>query len=323
MARTHLVRADVNETSVATLRTKRIPLHAMSRVMDRTLVVPVALLALLASSAFSCSSSSSSSSSSTGPVVSVASTQYTLAPGDEKYFCYTTTLAADTVVTGFTPNYGPAAHHILLAQTIAPEPDGFSECTVLFKTTWVPLFVGGKGSTPAKLPDGAGIKLLAGAQVLLQLHLQNAGSANVTGATSVDMQTTDASKPYTPAGIFGIDNRQIDIPAGASNFEAKMDCKATKPMNVFAIFGHMHKTGQHLTLNRGSETIYDADWKFDLQPTTQKTMTVAPDDTLSLHCFYGNNTASDIKYGESSNQEMCAFVLYYTPFDGLNGCVQK
>ena len=289
--------------------------------MNRTIVV-VPFVALLASSALSCSTSSSSSSSA-GPTLSIASTPYTLAPGDEKYFCYTKTLDVDTVITGFTPNYGPAAHHILLAETLSPEQDGFSECNVLFKTTWVPLFVGGKGSTPAKLPDGAGIKLLAGAQVLLQLHLQNAGSTNITGSTGVDMQTTDANKPYIPAGIFGIDDRQIDIPAGASNFEAKMDCKATKTMNVFAIFGHMHKTGQHITVNRGAETIYDADWKFDVQPTTQKTFTVSPDDTLSLHCFYGNSTSSPIQYGESSNQEMCAFVLYYTPFDGLDGCVQK
>ena len=289
--------------------------------MRSPLVVPVVILASLA---FSCSSSSSSSSSSSaGPVVSITSTQYTVAPGDEKYFCYTMTLEKDTVVTGFTPNYGAAAHHILLAQTLEPEKDGFSECNVLFKTTWVPLFVGGKGSTPAKLPDGAGIKLLAGAQVLLQLHLQNAGSAPMSGATGVDMSTTDPSKPYTPAGIFGIDNRQIAIPAGSSMYEAKMDCVAKKPMNVFAVFGHMHKTGQHISLNRGAESIYDSDWKFDVQPTTQKTLSIAPSDTLSLHCFYANNTSSPIAYGESSNTEMCAFVHYYTPFDGLDGCAQK
>lgn len=287
----------------------------------RSLLVVSSFAPALALAAVSCSSSSSSSSA--GPVITVASTAYTLAPGDEKYFCYTVTLDKDTVVTGFTPNYGAAAHHILLAQTLEPEKDGFSECNVLFKTTWVPLFVGGKGSTPAHLPDGAGIKLLAGSQVLLQLHLQNAGSAPVTGTTGVDMQTTDASKSYKPAGIFGIDNRQIDIPPGASNYETKMDCKVTKSMDVFAVFGHMHKTGQHISVNRGSETIYDSDWKFDIQPTTQKSMTVSPNDTLSLHCFYANSTAAAIKYGESSNTEMCAFVLYYTPFDGLDGCVQK
>ncbi len=287
-------------------------------------VVLSASVALLALPTVSCSSSSSSpGTTGPGPVITLASTPYTLAPGDEKYFCYTKTLDVDTVLTGFTPNYGEAAHHILLAQTLEPEKDGFSECNVLFKTTWVPLFVGGKGSTPAKLPDGAGIKLLAGTQVLLQLHLQNAGAAAITSTTGVDMQTTDPTKPYTQAGIFGIDNRAIDIPPGSSMYETKMNCHASKAMNVFAIFGHMHKTGQHITVNRGAETIYDADWKFDLQPTTQKTLVIAPNDTLSLHCFYANNTTAAIKYGESSNTEMCSFVLYYTPFDGLDGCVQN
>ena len=298
----------------------RVATTGYARRMRSLLVVPVVVLASLA---MSCSASSSSSSSNAGPVFSVTSTQYTLAPGDEKYFCYAMTLDKDTVVTSFTPTWGAGTHHILLVQALEAEPEGMSECKVLTKNTWVPLYGGGKGSNAAKIPEGAGVKLLAGSQIVLQLHLQNPGSSPITAATHVDMQTSDPSKPYTPAGLFGIDNRLIDIPPGASHFEAKMDCKVTKAMDVFAVLGHMHKTGEHITVMRGTETLYDADWTFDSQPTTPKTIKVAPNDTLSLHCFYANHGSSELKYGESSNDEMCAFVLYYTPFDGLDGCVQK
>jgi hypothetical protein len=28
-----------------------------------------------------------------------------------------------------------------------------------------------------------------------------------------------------------------------------------------------------------------------------------------------------VKYGESSDDEMCATILYHTPYAGLNGCI--
>src|SRR6202044_3861935 len=86
----------------------------------------------------SCSSSSGGSAANdAGPTnqIALASQTYTLQPGDEKFYCYTMTLPDDVVVTGFTPNYGEATHHMVFAQTLAEEPNGFSVCDVFFKTT--------------------------------------------------------------------------------------------------------------------------------------------------------------------------------------------
>src|SRR5678815_1645534 len=60
--------------------------------------------------------------------IDVVSDPYTLQPGDEKYFCYTVNLPADKdiAITKMTPTYGAGTHHILVSQTLAPEPDGFS-----------------------------------------------------------------------------------------------------------------------------------------------------------------------------------------------------
>jgi hypothetical protein len=97
-----------------------------------------------------------------GQHVDLVSTPYTLQPGEEKYFCYTMRLPADrdVVLTKLTPTYGEATHHILIAQTIAPEPEGFSECNVLIRTTWIPLYGGGLDSGPLVLPDNTGFKPL-------------------------------------------------------------------------------------------------------------------------------------------------------------------
>src|SRR5215207_623243 len=89
--------------------------------------------------------SACSSSEDTGEHIDLVSTPYTLQPGEEKYFCYTMRLPADrdVAITKMTPTYGEATHHILVAQTIVPEPEGFSECNVLIRTTWIPLYGGG------------------------------------------------------------------------------------------------------------------------------------------------------------------------------------
>jgi hypothetical protein len=288
--------------------------------------------AVLAATLLSCSSSSGGGSPQAQPdsgasptSITLASQPYTLQPGDEKFFCYTMTLPDDAVVTGFTPTYGNATHHILFAQTLALEPDGFSECNVLFKTTWAPLYVGGKNTNPLQLPEGTGMKLTAGTQILLQLHLLNASSAPITDSTSVTMQlAADPSQPYTPAGIYGLDDRTINIPPNATAYQTSMNCQSGKTMSVFALFGHMHKIGTHINVTRnGGEVLFDSDWDFDVQPTTAKSLTINPSDQLTLTCTYANTTSTAVTYGESTFNEMCAFVFYYTSYEGLDGCIQQ
>lgn len=302
--------------------------------------IRVAFLAILCAILASCSSSSSSpatggsdagagggdaGTSTPANTVTVASDSYTLQPGDEKYYCYTTTLTEDTVITGFNPTYGSATHHMLLAYTIAAEPDGFFECPVLIKTTWIPMFVGGKGTSPLALPAGSGMSLKKGQQILLQLHLQDATLDPVTETAKIDMTTQDPSKPFEPAGIYGLFNQKISIPAGAANFPEDMTCQSDKTMTVFAGFAHMHKHGTHITLTNTATNakVYDADWKFDIQPTVPLSLTVNPGDNFKLECQYNNTGTDPITYGESSDNEMCGFIFYYTKFDALDGCVQN
>jgi len=258
------------------------------------------------------------------PVV-VASDPYTLQPGEEKYFCYTRILDEDLVVSGLSPTYGDGTHHIIIAQSIANEPAGFQECNVLFKATWIPLFLGGKGTTAVHFPDGAGYKLMKGTPVVMQLHLQNPTDKPITASTSMALENLDPAKPFTPAGIFGLDNRKLTIPAGATGVEASMTCNTHgKTLDVFATLAHMHKHGRHVRVTRNTEAdvVFDGDWNFDDQATSHQTMSITPSDMLTLKCRFDNPTAADLNYGESSDDEMCAFAFYYTTFQGLDGCLQ-
>lgn len=293
----------------------------MTRRSNRTAARRLARLSLL-TLLLSCTSGGSG----LAPVV-LESSAYTLQPGDEHYYCYTMTLPVDreTAAIAYRPEYGAGTHHIFFGYTLAPEPDGFSECDVLLRETWIPLFVGGQGTTDLELPPGAANRLPAGTQLLLQLHLQNATSNPITARTSVQMDVTPPTDDLIAAGIFGFDDRRVSIPARAVAAQQVLTCMPGHQMEVFAVLGHMHQYGQRIEIFRGlpdvGEVLFDEAFSFRDQPTVPMHFTVTPTDTISVRCTYDNPGDSPVVYGESSLNEMCVGVFYYTSSVGLDGCI--
>src|SRR4029079_17236173 len=130
-----------------------------------------------------------------------------------------------------------------------------------------------------------------------------------------------------PASIYGMDNRKIAVPPHSDAVETQMSCVADRDLEVFAVMGHRHKHGVHLDVARGAtpgeEMLYAEDWKFESQPVTPVTMHVNTNDTLYLRCTHSNDTDASIAYGESSDDEMCSMVLYYSPSETLDGCINQ
>jgi hypothetical protein len=254
--------------------------------------------------------------------------EYMLQPGEEKFLCFSMNMpmGKDVVITKVVPSYGVGTHHILMAQTLTPEPDGFSECDVLIRNTWIPLYAGGKNSGPLALPDGSGFKLLVvGQQIVMQLHLLNSTPAPIADRTSLRIEYADAAPSIVPAGIFGLDNRRLSIPAHTQT-DTTMTCVSDKMLHVFGVFGHMHKLGTHLRLSQGaasSAVLYDRSWTFDTQPIVMATFDVENGEMLTLDCTHDNTGDMPVAYGESTNDEMCSAVLYYTPYQSLDGCIQE
>jgi hypothetical protein len=264
------------------------------------------------------------------PHLDFTSDTYVLQPGEEKYFCYTTNLPADrdVVLTKFTPTYGTGTHHILFSQAVAPEPAGFSECPVLSRATWAPLYAGGKDSGPLELPANTGFKPFSpGQQLVMQLHLQNATDAPISDRAAMRIDFVDATPDVIPAGIFGLDNHVLVIPPHTDNAMNQMNCLIANDLNVFAVLGHMYQHGVHLDVSRGvtagAEMLYEEDWNFDTQPVTPISFKVKQNDNVFLRCTHQNNGDTAISYGESSDTEMCALVMYYAPATASVGCTQR
>lgn len=250
--------------------------------------------------------------------------------GDEKYLCYTVTLqeAADIAVTKFTSTTSSAVHHFEVFETLEAEQAGLFDCSsTLIKQSWLPLFGGGASAGGLTLPAGAGFQIPKDAQLLLQVHLLNATMSPVTTQVSVDMTYAPDATAVTPAGIYAVGSMGIMLPPGVTTTVASPHCSLSKQYNVFAVQPHMHQLGtkiefQHGTTEATMQTAYKRDpWVFGVQPIDQTTMTLNAGDFVGATCTYDNTTADMVTYGESTKNEMCFFVLFYTPYDHLNGCL--
>ncbi len=251
------------------------------------------------------------------------SEEYVLEPGEEEYRCYTFALPEEGIgeITRIHPEYGEGVHHTFFSYALAPEMGTDFECPQLFKTTWIPLYLGGVGTDPLDMPEGTAVTVPT-RQLVLQLHLQNTTASVVRDRTTMHVSVADPGTKLVPAGIFGLDNRKIELPPQSSDVKTAMECAPGRDMNVFGVLGHMHKLGSHLSVGRvGGETLYAADWSFDEQPITPASFDIAKDDRVSLSCTHSNPSSKIVSWGESSDTEMCAVIFYYSPFDQLGGCI--
>lgn len=253
---------------------------------------------------------------------------YVVPAHSEKYFCYTQRVTKDAGAIEVDVHNGLTVHHLAVFQTLSDEPEGFSECPSQIKMTWVPLYGGGRNTPGIKLPSNAAFKFPAGQQILVQLHLVNAGANDVHESTLVNLVYAKDPAPLLPAGIFALGKLSFDIPTGATNFPVVGQCNSPRDLDVFALFPHMHTLGKRIALEYGatestSQTVYQVDpWSFGDQPMQLQTLNVKQGDFLRATCTYDNTAGHDVMYGESTLDEMCFMILFYTPFDHLNGCVQ-
>lgn len=257
--------------------------------------------------------------------VELETDEFTLAGGEEQYLCWAKTLEEDFVIDGFRYGGGEGVHHLLLAKTILPEPEGMNECGKLFRPTWVPLFGAGSSEARLEVPEGAGHTLPAGTQVLVQLHLLNTTGNTITNAAAVDMRRAEVANP-TPIGIYAFGSSSIMLPPQQTSTVVD-ECEIPKDVEVFAVLPHMHFLGNRLTFEvgkGGGDYVQEFEidpWDFDQQVIEPHPLTLAPGDKTRTTCFYDNRTDNMVQFGESSFDEMCFFVTFQLGTDALDGCL--
>jgi hypothetical protein len=98
---------------------------------------------------------------------------------------------------------------------------------------------------------------------------------------------------------------------------------ATDPINIFAAWPHMHKTGTRMSTvitraNGTQEVLIDKPFNFASQVSYPTPAVIAPGDSLQTTCYYDNPGTGSISFGPSTTQEMCYDFLYAYPAHGLD-----
>lgn len=253
--------------------------------------------------------------------------EYSLAPGDERYVCTTHRSPPEEVgIVEVQQTPGLAVHHVAVFQTTIDEPEGTFDCPVLVKQSWLPIWASGAGGAGLTMPEGVAFKIRPNTQYLVQYHLLNAGDAPVTERSVVSLRYDPEPDALEAAGLFALGSFDFSIPPGATDHSETVSCASPLDMHAFAAFPHMHQLGTQIRFDRGASEAQAAmtyeknPWQFGNQPMDPMDIVISEGEFLRAQCRWRNDGDAPVTYGESSNDEMCFFIIFYYPFEGLNGC---
>ncbi len=253
---------------------------------------------------------------------------WSLQPNEEAYYCVYVTIREDTYIKSFRPLIPVGTHHTVLTRFTGASPaDGTYRCDV--GTNGQSMVYGsGVGTPDFEFPAGVGLELKAGTRLLLNLHLYNASDNVLTGTSGTLYKTAAAADIQHFAEIvLAGPTFTLSVPTGVSTQQGGCSISSItdEPIQVFALSQHMHKLGTHLksvVRRNGSPdiTLQDIDYDFEEQlfHHVSPFVELRPGDTLTTYCTYNNTTGSLVRFGDSSDDEMCFTDMFYYPAQGAS-----
>ncbi|MEM9489587.1 MAG: hypothetical protein AAGC55_10610 [Myxococcota bacterium] len=245
---------------------------------------------------------------------------WTLGPGTEDYYCARRTVTEDLYITEFRSTAPPGTHHSVLLIDSGSQPDGITPCSAQVLSPRM-IYSAGINTNDIALPDGVAMRVRAGQQLLLHLHLYNVTDAPLSGESAVKVATTTAAEIRHEAETVLMGNLfSLLIPPGPSTQVGS--CTMSDDVELFMVYPHMHQLGTRMRVmaersDGSEELLYDAPFAFEEQ-------SISPIDPIALrqgeriivYCSYNNTTGETVYYGDSSDQEMCFAGMYRYPAVG-------
>ena len=240
----------------------------------------------------------------------------------DTYRCVRITIPQDTYITAFAAQAPLGTHHTVLSVRDGQAgTDGEYDCGANSLDMNM-LYASGVGTDVFDLPAGVGLKVKAGQQLNLNLHLFNASDSPLAGESAILVKAQATPPPMLAEMIFA-GSFAISVPPGATR-TVNGGCTLPAGVNqqLFALWPHMHQyaTHQKVELVHGGTTsvLLDEPYTFVEQPYYRQDplIPVVGGDRLKVACTYTNTSGSTISFGDSSNQEMCFTGMYLYPARG-------
>lgn len=183
------------------------------------------------------------------------------------------------------------------------------------------------GNFPRLLPDGVGTYFPKNSDIILQVHYHKSGKPE-TDRTRIGLYF--CKKPVDKRQrVFPLANRNINIPAGESNYVLHASLPIIFNVTLQSVMPHMHLVGKEMTVTAtlpdGTEKplIKISDWDFNWQNTYRfkEPISLPRGSRLDLVARYDNsegnlrnpsNPPRPVRRGEQTTNEMCMAFLNYT-----------
>jgi Copper type II ascorbate-dependent monooxygenase, C-terminal domain len=246
-----------------------------------------------------------------------------LGPKSEGYRCVRTTIHEDIYISGFKPLNPTGAHHATLhVESSATQPDGVSVCGV--GSGGVRRLQGsGVGTEATELPPGVAMKLAAGEQLMVNMHLFNVASEPLRGTSGVWIKRVPKTEVMQEAETILAGPLSLSIPPGMAT--QKGTCTLRKAVTLFSVGPHMHQLGRYMKVTAksalmGERVLFDGPYDFTHQLSYKlSNIEMAAGDTVSVECTYMNDSARTVNWGDSTLDEMCFAGLALYPAFGAGG----
>lgn len=237
---------------------------------------------------------------------------WSLQPGSEVYQCATVTVPRDMYISELRPIAPLGTHHTVvtvITSPSAPDNPGYV-CSMPFELPGTMIYGSGVGSVPFVYPDGIALRLRAGSQIHINLHLYNTGDTVLTGTSGVEVKETPAASVMHEARFVISGQQTLTIPPGTSTQTGT--CTVPTDVAIISYQPHMHTLGTHQTYTvlPASGTpfvLFDGDYTFDGQRHVMidPIVTLHAGDQVKIDCTYNNTTNSTVTFGEHTSDEMC------------------
>jgi len=175
-----------------------------------------------------------------------------------------------------------------------------------------------------EFPEGVGAQIQGGQQFVLNYHYLNSTSEPIPAEIWVNLtfaepgEVTEFAETYFYGNVYGIDMGPQEKQSITT------ECAMPSDINVVSMTPHLHERGSHFSAWREGETeefLYEEEGWFD--PQTQvftPVVNFGAADKLRITCEWENDTDESVRFGETSDDEMCfAFGHYYPGHESLFG----
>lgn len=248
---------------------------------------------------------------------------WSVPPGSaDTYRCTRIEVKQDLWISGFRAISPPGTHHTVLTISNTAWPLGDYDCGVGSLDPQM-LYASAIGTDQVTFPPGVGMRLRPGQFINLNLHLFNATDQPVSGRSGIEVKAMAAADVVHEADMTFAGSRTIEIPSDGLPHDVVGGCVAPRDWNVFTLWPHMHQFARHqkvtITPPGGSpQTVLDDAFAFGEQRNYPiATLPIAKGARIDVTCTYVNTSGVTVRFGDSSNEEMCFTGMYKYPAGGF------